>query len=155
MSSDIQKIGYTLFPDFYQKLLSQQIGDGSGMLSVDDTGFVKKGKHSVGVKRQYCGCLGKTKNYQSGMFLAYVGDKGYGLVRQTGVWYFVATNAKEQVLLEYPEMSFPETKRGRPRKHPILLHEPTSVRAIVCYHIRRNHCAYLSHRTSMLLKSSL
>lgn len=50
------------------------------MLSVDDTSFVKKGKHSVGVKRQYCGCLGKTENCQSGVFLAYAGDKGYGPV---------------------------------------------------------------------------
>ena len=52
--------------DTYQKLLSRQIGAGYGMLSVDDTSFVKKGKHSAGVKRQYCGCLGKTENCQSG-----------------------------------------------------------------------------------------
>jgi len=47
-----------------------------------------------------------------------------------GVWYFAATNAKEQVFLEYPQQSFPETKRGRPRKHPVLSHGPTSVRDI-------------------------
>ena len=47
-----------------------------------------------------------------------------------GVWYFAATNAKEQVFLEYPEVISPETKKGRPRKHPVLSHSPTSVRKI-------------------------
>jgi SRSO17 transposase len=59
--------------DVYQKLLCAQLGAGNGMLSVDDTSFVKKGKHSAGVKRQYCGLLGKTENCQSGVFLAYAG----------------------------------------------------------------------------------
>ena len=50
------------------------------MLSVDDTSFVKKGKHSAGVKQQYCGHLGKTENCQSKVFFAYADDKGYELV---------------------------------------------------------------------------
>jgi len=32
------------------------------------------------VKRQYCGRVGKTENCQSGVFLAFAGDNGYGLV---------------------------------------------------------------------------
>ena len=50
------------------------------MLSVYDTSFVKKGTHCIGVKRQYCGSLGKRENCQVGVFLSYAGDSGYGLV---------------------------------------------------------------------------
>jgi SRSO17 transposase len=43
---------------------------------LDDTGFVKDGKHSPGVKRQYSGTLGKVGNCQIGVSLHAVGAKG-------------------------------------------------------------------------------
>ena len=47
---------------------------------MDGSDFPKKGTHSVGVARQYCGRLGKTENCQAGVFLSYATEKGYGLV---------------------------------------------------------------------------
>ncbi|MFE8595521.1 transposase [Archangium violaceum] len=43
---------------------------------VDDTGFPKKGEHSVGVARQYSGTLGRTDNCQVAVSLHLAGDKG-------------------------------------------------------------------------------
>ena len=54
--------------------------DQQGVLTIDSTEFVKKGKESVGVARQYCGRLGKVDNCQSGVFIGYTSPKGYGLI---------------------------------------------------------------------------
>jgi SRSO17 transposase len=43
---------------------------------VDETGFLKKGTESVGVKRQYMGTAGKRENCQVGVFLCYATKKG-------------------------------------------------------------------------------
>jgi SRSO17 transposase len=64
----------------HQGMLSQMIGRSDGMITVDSCEFPKKGKESVGVARQYCGSLGKVESCQSGVFVGYSSDKGYGLL---------------------------------------------------------------------------
>ncbi len=52
----------------------------SGVLLVDETGFLKKGEKSVGVARQYTGTAGDTVNCQVGVFLAYASEKGVAFI---------------------------------------------------------------------------
>ena len=52
----------------------------SGILIVDETGFLKKGEKSVRVGRRYTGTAGKRENCQIGVFVAYVSEKGSALV---------------------------------------------------------------------------
>jgi SRSO17 transposase len=49
-------------------------------LIVDETGFIKKGEQSVGVKRQYTGTVGKRENCQVGVFLAYASSRGQAFI---------------------------------------------------------------------------
>jgi len=50
------------------------------VLVVDETGFLKKGEHSVGVARQYSGTAGRIENCQIGVFLAYASRYGQALI---------------------------------------------------------------------------
>ena len=62
--------------DDLQGYVVEHLGDPGGVLVVDETGFLKQGKKSVGVKRQYSGTAGKVENCQIGVFLAYGGRGG-------------------------------------------------------------------------------
>jgi len=53
-----------------------ELGYQPGVGVIDESGFVKKGEHSVGVQRQWCGRLGKVENCQVGVFLGYVTPSG-------------------------------------------------------------------------------
>jgi SRSO17 transposase len=52
----------------------------SGVLIVDETGFLKKGEKSVGVARQYTGTAGKRENCQVGVFLCYASGLGAAFI---------------------------------------------------------------------------
>ena len=56
------------------------LGDPGGLLVVDETGFLKKGTHSVGVARQYSGTAGRVENCQVCVFLAYASRFGQALI---------------------------------------------------------------------------
>jgi SRSO17 transposase len=60
--------------------VDQEIGSEQGTLIVDESGFPKWGKKSVGVARQYCGATGKIDNCQMGVFLAYASAAGHTLL---------------------------------------------------------------------------
>jgi SRSO17 transposase len=64
----------------YHGLVADEMGDPDGVLMFDESGFVKKGKDSVGVARQYCGTLGKVEKSQVGVCAAYASRHGYALV---------------------------------------------------------------------------
>jgi SRSO17 transposase len=63
-----------------QRYLGPRLEHEEAVWAIDETGFAKQGKKSVGVKRQYSGTLGKTGNCQIGVFLAHVGPRGRALV---------------------------------------------------------------------------
>jgi SRSO17 transposase len=63
-----------------QRQVSAAFGDPDATLNVDETGFPKKGTKSVGVKRQYAGCLGRTDNCQVGVFVNYRSAAGHTLI---------------------------------------------------------------------------
>jgi SRSO17 transposase len=64
----------------HRQLVGQTLGEADGVFILDGSGFPKKGEHSVGVARQWCGVLGKVENCQVGVFAAYASRQGYTLV---------------------------------------------------------------------------
>jgi SRSO17 transposase len=58
----------------------ETLGEPDAVLVIDETGFLKQGKASCGVGRQYTGSAGKITNCQIGVFAAYVSDKGHAFI---------------------------------------------------------------------------
>lgn len=59
--------------DDLREYVVEYFADPEAVLVIDETGFLKKGKKSVGAARQYSGTAGKVENCQVGVFLAYRG----------------------------------------------------------------------------------
>ena len=58
----------------------ETLADPQAVLVIDETGFLKQGKASCGVARQYTGSAGKITNCQIGVFAAYVSRHGHGFI---------------------------------------------------------------------------
>lgn len=63
-----------------QRYLGGRLSAPEGVFILDDTGFAKQGRKSVGVARQYSGTLGKIGNCQVAVFLGYASERGHALV---------------------------------------------------------------------------
>ena len=92
-----------------------RLGQPDGILAVDPSSFPKRGTHSVGVKRQWCGHRGKVDNGQVGVFMGSVADDEHALL---------------DFRLYLPE----EWIRDEPRRQ--ACHVPPEIR----YHTRQEQC---------------
>jgi SRSO17 transposase len=66
--------------DVLQRYVAEHLGEPDAVLVVDETGFLKKGRHSAGVARQYSGTAGRIENCQIGVFVAYASCHGQVLL---------------------------------------------------------------------------
>ena len=58
--------------DIVREYVVETLGSDDAVLVIDETGFLKQGRASCGVARQYTGSAGKITNCQVGVFAAYV-----------------------------------------------------------------------------------
>src|SRR3954451_1792311 len=66
--------------DVVRDYVVETLSEPDAVLVLDETGFLKQGKASCGVGRQYTGSAGKIANCQIGVFAAYVSDKGHAFI---------------------------------------------------------------------------
>jgi SRSO17 transposase len=95
--------------------VAERLGEPDGIIAFDPSSFPKRGTHSVGVKRQWCGHRGKVDNCQVGVFMGYV-------------------SRHDHTLLDF-RLSLPEDwARDAPRRQ--ACHVPLEVR----YQTRQEQC---------------
>lgn len=66
--------------DIVRDYALELLADGDAVLVIDETGFLKQGKASCGVARQYTGSAGKITNCQIGVFASYVSRHGHAFI---------------------------------------------------------------------------
>jgi SRSO17 transposase len=66
--------------DRLRTYVTDYLADADAVGVIDETGFLKKGRHSAGVARQYSATAGRVENCQIGVFLAYASLHGHTLI---------------------------------------------------------------------------
>jgi SRSO17 transposase len=66
--------------DIVRDYVLETLADDAAVLVIDETGFLKQGKASCGVGRQYTGSAGKITNCQIGVFACYVSRHGHAFI---------------------------------------------------------------------------
>src|SRR5215468_12677731 len=66
--------------DIVRDYVIEHLADDDAVLVIDETGFLKQGKASCGVARQYTGSAGKITNCQIGVFACYVSRHGHAFI---------------------------------------------------------------------------
>src|SRR3984893_6100304 len=66
--------------DIVRDYVLETLADDAAVLVIDETGFLKQGKASCGVARQYTGSAGKITNCQIGVFASYVSRHAHGFI---------------------------------------------------------------------------
>jgi len=66
--------------DLVRDYVIEHLADDDAVLVIDETGFLKQGKASCGVARQYTGSAGKITNCQIGVFATYVSRHGHAFI---------------------------------------------------------------------------
>ncbi|MCM0674391.1 transposase [Micromonospora phytophila] len=63
-----------------REFIGRQLGDVEAVLIIDETGDLKKGRHTVGVQRQYSGTAGKIENCQLAVHLVYATETAHAML---------------------------------------------------------------------------
>src|SRR6266545_4145770 len=69
-----------LLVGYLVRQVAERLGEPDGIIAFDPSSFPKRGTHSVGVKRQWCGHRGKVDNCQVGVFMGYVSAHDHALL---------------------------------------------------------------------------
>ena len=88
------------------------LADPDAVPVIDETGFLKQGKASCGVARQYTGSAGKITNCQIGVFAAYVSTHGHAFIDRALYLPKVSKRAKPKTIITTQE---PRASTGRLR----------------------------------------